>query len=80
MHRVALVSTVRCVVSVSIYFYWRLEIKIKNNFGYVLTIIKVTVSENDDFLIGGAHDLDEGWIKEVRRHGAKIVPRLLFDK
>ena len=43
-------------------------------------VLKVTVNENDDFLIGGAHDLDQGWIKDVRKHGAKVVPRLLFDR
>ena len=43
-------------------------------------VLKVTVNDNDDFLIGGVHDLDQGWIKDVRKHGAKIVPRLLFDR
>ena len=43
-------------------------------------VLKVTVNDNDDFLIGGVHDLDQGWIIDVRKHGAKIVPRLLFDR
>ena len=43
-------------------------------------MIKVTVSNNDDFLIGGTHDVDQGWIQEVRKQGAKVVPRVLFDR
>jgi len=42
--------------------------------------LQVTVSSNDDFLIGGAHDVDQGWIKEVKKNGAKLVPRVLFDR
>ena len=42
--------------------------------------LQVTVSPNDDYLIGGAHDIDQGWIKEVTKQGAKIVPRILFDR
>jgi len=54
-------------------------------FGAKFTLIspvwlQVTVSNNDDFLLGGAHDVDQGWIKEVRKHGTKIVPRVLFDR
>lgn len=42
--------------------------------------LQVTVSNNDDFLIGGTHDVDQGWIQEVRKQGAKVVPRVLFDR
>ena len=47
---------------------------------YCYCVLQVTVSTNDDYLLGGAHDVDLGWIKEVRKHGAKIVPRVLFDR
>ena len=34
----------------------------------------------DRYVIGGAHDVDQGWVAEVRRKGGKVVPRILFDK
>lgn len=42
--------------------------------------LQVTISSTDDFLIGGTHDVDQGWIQEVRKQGARIVPRVLFDR
>lgn len=41
--------------------------------------LQVTVS-GDRYVIGGAHDVDQGWVAEVRRKGGKVVPRILFDK
>ena len=32
------------------------------------------------YVIGGEHDVDKGWMEDVRKKGAKIVPRILFDK
>ena len=29
--------------------------------------------------IKGDHDIDQGWIQEVRDTGAKIVPRIIFE-
>lgn len=29
--------------------------------------------------ITGGHDIDQGWIQEVRDTGAKIVPRIIFE-
>ena len=31
-------------------------------------------------MIGGAHDIDQGWVHDVRKRGCKVVPRILFDK
>ena len=28
----------------------------------------------------GQHDVDKGWMSEVAQNGAKIVPRLIFEK
>ena len=28
----------------------------------------------------GQHDVDKGWMAEVAQNGAKIVPRLIFEK
>lgn len=36
--------------------------------------------ENGEYKIGGLHDVDQGWVSEVRSKGAKIVPRILFDR
>jgi len=33
-----------------------------------------------DYVVGGTHDVDQGWVEEVRRKGGKVVPRILFDK
>ena len=30
--------------------------------------------------IQGEHDVDRGWISEVKSTGAKVVPRLIFEK
>ena len=27
----------------------------------------------------GTHDIDQGWITDVRKTGAKIVPRIIFE-
>ena len=32
------------------------------------------------YVIGGTHDVDKGWMEDVRKKGGKIVPRILFDK
>ena len=32
------------------------------------------------YVIGGEHDVDKGWMEDVRKKGAMIVPRILFDK
>jgi chitinase domain-containing protein 1 len=42
--------------------------------------LQVTVSSNEDYLVGGAHDVDKGWMAEVQKKGAKIVPRILFER
>ena len=31
-------------------------------------------------MIGGTHDVDKGWMKDVKKKGGKIIPRILFDK
>ena len=36
-------------------------------------------ADGENYLIGGAHDVDQGWIEDVRRTGGKVVPRILFD-
>jgi len=41
--------------------------------------LQVTVS-NGKYVIGGAHDIDQGWVHDVRKRGCKVVPRILFDK
>ena len=33
-----------------------------------------------DMKIQGEHDVDLGWISEVKSTGAKVVPRLIFEK
>ena len=33
-----------------------------------------------DMKIQGEHDVDRGWISEVKSTGAKVVPRLIFEK
>jgi len=33
-----------------------------------------------DLKIQGEHDVDRGWISEVKSTGAKVVPRLIFEK
>ena len=33
-----------------------------------------------DIKIQGEHDVDRGWISEVKSTGAKVVPRLIFEK
>ena len=33
-----------------------------------------------DLQIQGEHDVDLGWISEVKSTGAKVVPRLIFEK
>jgi chitinase domain-containing protein 1 len=58
---------------------------IAKNFGGKFSLVspvwlQVTVSSNEDYLIGGAHDVDKGWMADVRNKGAKIVPRLLFER
>ena len=30
--------------------------------------------------VQGEHDVDRGWISEVKSTGAKVVPRLIFEK
>ena len=30
--------------------------------------------------IQGEHDVDRSWISEVKSTGAKVVPRLIFEK
>jgi len=35
---------------------------------------------DEKYVIGGAHDVDKGWMEEVRQKGGKVVPRILFDK
>lgn len=42
--------------------------------------LQVNADALDKYSIGGLHDVDQGWIEEVRSKGASIVPRLLFDK
>ena len=42
--------------------------------------LQVTVSSNEDYLVGGAHDIDKGWMADVRKKGTKIVPRILFER
>lgn len=32
------------------------------------------------FKIGGLHDVDAGWMKQVKATGSKVVPRILFDQ
>ena len=38
-------------------------------------------SHNNDkaYTVGGLHDVDPGWVKEVRKN-SKLLPRILFDK
>ncbi|XP_003745077.1 chitinase domain-containing protein 1 [Galendromus occidentalis] len=35
--------------------------------------------EGSSFVISGQHDVDRGWIREVRDTGAKMLPRVLFE-
>jgi len=32
-----------------------------------------------DYTIGGEHDIDLGWVEDVRETGSRLVPRILFD-
>jgi len=41
--------------------------------------LQVSASEGR-YVIGGEHDVDKGWMEDVRKKGGKIVPRILFDK
>jgi chitinase domain-containing protein 1 len=41
--------------------------------------LQVIVSSSG-YSIGGLHDMDRGWVEEVRTKGARLVPRLLFDQ
>lgn len=42
--------------------------------------LQVTVSASGSYSIGGLHDVDDGWLEEVRSQGCRVVPRLLFDQ
>ena len=33
-----------------------------------------------NYKIGGLHDKDVKWMMKLKKNGAKIVPRILFDK
>ena len=41
---------------------------------------KLTSEQKIDMKIQGEHDVDRGWISEVKSTGAKVVPRLIFEK
>jgi hypothetical protein len=58
---------------------------IAKNFGTKFSLVspvwlQVTVSNNEDYLVGGAHDVDTNWMVDVRKRGGKIVPRILFER
>jgi len=46
--------------------------------------LQVGVNKNGDYFIGGEQDIDQKWIKDVKKSGrsidTKVIPRLLFDK
>jgi len=54
-------------------------------FTYVAPVWFQVKRENDRFVVKGQHDIDQGWIQEVRdnkgkfKGGPKIVPRYLFE-
>lgn len=37
--------------------------------------------DRESYMLGGTHDLDQGWIEDIRKNNSqvKIVPRFLFD-
>ncbi len=47
-----------------------------------LQLLPKSFENKKDFSIGGLHDVDEGWIKDVEGEEKRtsILPRLLFDK
>jgi len=42
--------------------------------------LQVNADDGGEYTIGGLHDLDKGWMREVKSKGARILPRLLFDR
>ena len=43
-------------------------------------LIFENLNKKIDMKIQGEHDVDRGWISEVKSTGAKVVPRLIFEK
>lgn len=46
--------------------------------------LQVAVDKHGDYFVGGEQDIDQNWIRDVKKSGnsiqTKMVPRILFDK
>ena len=50
-------------------------------FGLISPVwLQLLPKEGSRFGVNGLHDVDQGWMREVRSKGAKILPRVLFDR
>ncbi|XP_070534735.1 chitinase domain-containing protein 1-like [Ptychodera flava] len=53
-----------------------------NKFTYISPVWLQVKTDGDQYFIQGGHDIDQGWISDVKKKGkrkVKIFPRLLFD-
>ncbi|XP_077990422.1 chitinase domain-containing protein 1-like [Glandiceps talaboti] len=54
-----------------------------NKFTYISPVwLQVKMATENGYFIQGGHDIDQGWIADVKRKGkrnVKLLPRLLFD-
>lgn len=51
-----------------------------NKFTHISPVwLQILYQAQMKYSIAGTHDIDSTWVKEVKKTGAKLVPRILFD-